>query len=732
MEYKIYKFIQSIHHYQDLGGIDNIKIPKQLQKSGEQILNYLETSHPCVNFPNYRLNIKKETNNYLVKIIEHSKNLWYTQAINIALELRKEYGQSNNRFDQLQQVLQLVAPKLRWKFGDPINKAIQLAKILLPKVLEATQGEVDQLIQDSQKNIPNNQANLPTTTTIPPLLPQEEIDRIRAIRDQSQDFQGEGKLYNNLLPPINAQGTLDPLSNFYGHKIIYKECSHRSTEHAYQHEKALFINDQETARAIKMTKSSKKVKQMGNDLNKKMSVQTKNRWDKIKLGLMEELLEIKTKVCHIFKQKLIKTWPHPLTHNAPDKFWGSYYYNKREKTPGQDKFVNCLLKIRHELKFPKTNKQNKRKNQAGSPTGDQNNQAEENPPMPQRNHNHPEPLDLSKQSDTAHSISDLSTPPPRITPDHHNSPPQHVETPKTDPDTTLNDTLQPTGEPNTPQHTQPTSTPSSEPKNTQLNISESTISDSLIFQTAKSPSLQLDVSDESLLRAVTSQDDTSGDISNTQLDQIIQSPPQTTQPEPAHLPIIGPHCHNHPSADKTSWAIPKFSEKLIILGDSNIKTITKAPTSTKSIETHAFPGAKLSHFTEMFKKDKQPHPNTTTVITSVGINNKTTTQRINKTQLEAFLSQYKNWQPQLKKAITVIPYHQSLKEKEATTLQKLNEEIKKEAKKHNIDVLPTIPQREFKVTTDKIHWTNNTGNQLLSAWVHHLNYLISSPHTPHQ
>jgi len=49
MEYKIYKFIQSIHHYQDLGGIDNIKIPKQLQKSGEQILNYLETSHPCVN-----------------------------------------------------------------------------------------------------------------------------------------------------------------------------------------------------------------------------------------------------------------------------------------------------------------------------------------------------------------------------------------------------------------------------------------------------------------------------------------------------------------------------------------------------------------------------------------------------------------------------------------------------------------------------------------------------------
>ena len=724
MEYKIYRFIQSIHHYQDLGGLNNTNIPNQLQNTGEQILQYLDSCQPTEKHPIVKNNLQKATSEYLKCITKISKEMWYSQAQQLATELQASFNEQAVPLEDLDCVLHIVKPKLKWKLGNKIDTAIKMADKILPQLIEQPHSSLHQLLLRDQSKTQTEQGqihqNQPATyadkaKTIP--INTAKNPNPEKNTEKQDPITPQNRLFDSNRAPLNAQGAHDPLSNFYSHKIIYKEKDFRSTEHAYQYEKAMFIRENGIARAILATKSTRKVKMLGNELNKKMPVQTKNRWDKIKLDIMEELLEIKMKVCHTFKQKLINSWPRPITHNAPDKFWGTIYYAKGEKKQGQNKFANCLLNMRYKLKHPEQPRKPKF----------QNHRREEEKEIQQADiqvntqHN-TNPTQLDDQS--FHSI--------RNTQPEENS------------NAELNSSTQ---IPDNQEAVQIYSTAPTDNRNTThpLNSQHSDVSMEIPNQGGNIPTdrAAINDSDELLLRAVDSPD-SSGDITESQLDRITSTPrpnqnmakstsPNISQIKPAQIPISGPHSHIHTATDKSNWRLPKFTEKVVVLGDSNIKNITKAPSETKSIETHAFPGAKINHMTEMLKKDRQALKNTKAVILSIGINNKNSTQRINKTQIESLCQAYKAWNPKIQKAIATIQFAEDkLTDKEGSTINKMNHYIQIEAAKQDITVLENIQATEFSVGTDKIHWNNNTGNKLLSAWLNCLNYSVASRDSPPQ
>ena len=61
---------------------------------------------------------------------------------------------------------------------------------------------------------------------------------------------------------------------------------------------------------------------------------------------MEDLLFEKSRCCKEFHDRLIETYPHQLTHNVFDGFWG---FQDKAGHPGQDVFSKMLMKLRLRL-----------------------------------------------------------------------------------------------------------------------------------------------------------------------------------------------------------------------------------------------------------------------------------------------------------------------------------------------------------------------------------------------
>jgi hypothetical protein len=74
-------------------------------------------------------------------------------------------------------------------------------------------------------------------------------------------------------------------------------------------------------------------------------------WQSFRVALMESLLWQKQLLCPEFKSRLIATYPHPLTHCVPDKFWGS---PGPRNINGKDMFSLLLMQLRLKLIPPHT------------------------------------------------------------------------------------------------------------------------------------------------------------------------------------------------------------------------------------------------------------------------------------------------------------------------------------------------------------------------------------------
>ena len=149
---------------------------------------------------------------------------------------------------------------------------------------------------------------------------------------------------------INVQGYNNPLSNFYPFAFQFNENLFISAEHAYQYKKAGFYEDYAAGERIKQTPTAAEARKIGKELDKKYHYHTKgDEWDIRKEYFMEDILFAKSEQCKQFREYLIETGDKKITHNIPDKFWGSTHNHNGTTMEGQNIFAKLLLKIRNKL-----------------------------------------------------------------------------------------------------------------------------------------------------------------------------------------------------------------------------------------------------------------------------------------------------------------------------------------------------------------------------------------------
>ena len=69
-----------------------------------------------------------------------------------------------------------------------------------------------------------------------------------------------------------------------------------------------------------------------------------------KRDIMREILWAKTKQVDLLRSELLRTQNRNLTHNLPDRFWGSCYMsNSRKEYIGHNVFVILLIEIHDSL-----------------------------------------------------------------------------------------------------------------------------------------------------------------------------------------------------------------------------------------------------------------------------------------------------------------------------------------------------------------------------------------------
>ncbi len=158
------------------------------------------------------------------------------------------------------------------------------------------------------------------------------------------------------LTPRNVQGAGDPLSNFYPCSLNFRGDSFRSAEHAYQFTKARFVGREDVAMEIWHTSHAAGAK----SVSKKISNQNDplfRKWEMVKRDQMREILWAKARQCDLFRSELLKTQKCRLTHNLPDRFWGSTYVSNAGKTfKGQDVFAKLLMEIRVNIQHKASHK----------------------------------------------------------------------------------------------------------------------------------------------------------------------------------------------------------------------------------------------------------------------------------------------------------------------------------------------------------------------------------------
>lgn len=128
------------------------------------------------------------------------------------------------------------------------------------------------------------------------------------------------------------------LSNFFEYVIVFEGNVYKSTEHAYQAQKALDIGEFEIIRA---TKTPGEAKKLGR------GVFMRKDWDDIKVGVMRDILWAKFSNPDLGK-KLLSTGTAQLIegNNWKDYFWGVC------DGKGENMLGKLLMEIREELKNP--------------------------------------------------------------------------------------------------------------------------------------------------------------------------------------------------------------------------------------------------------------------------------------------------------------------------------------------------------------------------------------------
>ena len=174
-----------------------------------------------------------------------------------------------------------------------------------------------------------------------------------------------------------------------------------------------------------------------------------------------------------------------------------------------------------------------------------------------------------------------------------------------------------------------------------------------------------------------------------------------------------PYMHLSTNKKFNEWKLT-LKEKHVIIGDSNLGRI---PTfDIQDLQIDSFPGAKLQHAANLIEK-ATVGTKVEKIVLAFGLNNRTQRLRISAMRECARVSQVTQEKlPDAQVWIPLINIPQSLPEGEKIFLDELNNYIEE-----NYSFIPLLPEEQFQVERDGLHWTAETARNMLEHWTRYLN-----------
>lgn len=171
----------------------------------------------------------------------------------------------------------------------------------------------------------------------------------------------------------------------------------------------------------------------------------------------------------------------------------------------------------------------------------------------------------------------------------------------------------------------------------------------------------------------------------------------------------------HKAAD---WNIGRIKKGMLVIGDSNVNRISRAPVAR--VWTESFPEAQIKHIQNVL--GKLATVNTTqpdVVILSVGINDsQNNPESTTIPSMRKLTQKARKIFPRARVAVPMIncPAHFSKQHKDH--VKQLNDSL---AGMVDITVLPELDNSKFRTVEGDLDWTPETANALMAHWTKHLN-----------
>ena len=154
-------------------------------------------------------------------------------------------------------------------------------------------------------------------------------------------------------------GSKDCLSNFYPCDMVFNGMSYKSSEHAYQAEKARKCGRPDLVPKIVEAKSAFQAKKASKE------IACDKKWEEQNVDLMEQIVAAKIESVPEVKAYLVNTGSRPIAEAVPfSSFWGTGLAREatlatdRSRWPGRNQMGSVLEKIRADLQKDTVLKEN--------------------------------------------------------------------------------------------------------------------------------------------------------------------------------------------------------------------------------------------------------------------------------------------------------------------------------------------------------------------------------------
>ena len=170
------------------------------------------------------------------------------------------------------------------------------------------------------------------------------------------DSYGHRTSDNDLCQSYEADETVspfradsNPLSNFFRCTITIQGRDFRSSEHAYQYTKCMFLHNTDLAEQVLSAETPHDAKAVASRVNCDVRMA---EWDKIRIDAMSKILKFKWNSSGRFCQTLMSTSNLTIAEATSDTFWGVgvapnlALHTNPKKFLGQNRLGKCLMDLR--------------------------------------------------------------------------------------------------------------------------------------------------------------------------------------------------------------------------------------------------------------------------------------------------------------------------------------------------------------------------------------------------